>query len=460
MAALVAASEKASAAAAAAADPEAEEEEQEGPEEEQEAAEAGAAAGAAAKKKKRRNKKKKKAAGAEAAGASGAAGGGGGGGESKEAAAAARGQTFPPTIPVAKLFPSGHFPAGQILNHPGDFNTFRVGSEEKRAAERLEESMYNEVREAAEVHRQVRAYARKMIKPGMTMLEIVQNVEKASAALLGAKTGPEGDRIKRGWGFPTGVSLNHCAAHYTPNYGDKVVLQKGDVLKLDFGTHVNGRIVDCAFTIAFEPQFDELIKAVTDATNTGIREAGIDVRLCDIGEAIQEAMESYEVTIAGKTYPVKSIRNLNGHSIAPYQIHAGKSVPIVKGGDATKMEEGEFYAIETFGSTGRGLVVEDMECSHYMKVFDAGHQPLRVKGAKQLLAHIEKYHGTLAFCRRWIEDEGQKGYLLALKNLVDAGLVRDYPPLCDVKGCYTAQLEHTILLRPTCKEVLSRGEDY
>jgi methionine aminopeptidase len=35
-----------------------------------------------------------------------------------------------------------------------------------------------------------------------------------------------------------------------------------------------------------------------------------------------------------------------------------------------------------------------------------------------------------------------------------------YPPLCDVKGCYTAQYEHTLLLRPTCKEVFSRGEDY
>jgi methionine aminopeptidase len=33
------------------------------------------------------------------------------------------------------------------------------------------------------------------------------------------------------------------------------------------------------------------------------------------------------------------VRNLNGHSIAPYVIHAGKSVPIVKGGEATKMEE-------------------------------------------------------------------------------------------------------------------------
>lgn len=30
--------------------------------------------------------------------------------------------------------------------------------------------------------------------------------------------------------------------------------------------------------------------------------AGIDVRLCDIGEEIQEVMESYEVELDGKTY--------------------------------------------------------------------------------------------------------------------------------------------------------------
>ena len=69
-----------------------------------------------------------------------------------------------------------------------------------------------------------------------------------------------------------------------------------------------------------------------------MQEAGIDVRLCDVGEAIQEVMESYEVELDGKTYTVKPIRNLNGHSIAPYRIHAGKTVPIVKGGEATKME--------------------------------------------------------------------------------------------------------------------------
>lgn len=87
---------------------------------------------------------------------------------------------------------------------------------------------------------------------------------------------------------------------------------------------------------------------------------------------------------------VKCVRNLNGHSIGPYQIHAGKSVPIVKGGEGTRMEEGEFYAIETFGSTGKGYVHEDLECSHYMKQFHAGHVPLRLPRARQLLATIDK----------------------------------------------------------------------
>lgn len=42
-------------------------------------------------------------------------------------------------------------------------------------------------------------------------------------------------------------------------------------------------------------------------------------------------MESYEIELDGKTYPIKAIRNLNGHSVAQYRVHGGKTVPIVKG---------------------------------------------------------------------------------------------------------------------------------
>ena len=108
--------------------------------------------------------------------------------------------------------------------------------------------------------------------------------------------------LEAGLAFPTGCSLNHCAAHYTPNNGDPTVLKYDDVCKIDFGTHINGRIIDCAFTLTFDEKYDQLLKAVREATNTGIKAAGIDVRLCDVGEAIQEVMESYEVEINGKTH--------------------------------------------------------------------------------------------------------------------------------------------------------------
>ena len=44
--------------------------------------------------------------------------------------------------------------------------------------------------------------------------------------------------------------------------------------------------------------------AITAAA-VGIKEAGIDVRLCDIGAAVQEVMESHEVELDGKTYQVQ-----------------------------------------------------------------------------------------------------------------------------------------------------------
>ena len=105
-------------------------------------------------------------------------------------------------------------------------------------------------------------------------------------------------------------------------------------------------------------------------------------------------MESYEVEVDGKVLPgtsnsirfrpllsslsiVKPIGAIGGHTINPYQIHGSKSVLPVANDDPTKMEEGEYFAIETFGSTGRGIVIPYGECSHYARKVDAPHIPLR-----------------------------------------------------------------------------------
>ncbi|EXJ94033.1 methionyl aminopeptidase [Capronia coronata CBS 617.96] len=371
-------------------------------------------------------------------------------------------QTSPPRVLLSELFPSGDYPKGEIQS----YTTARTTAAEARYdARRLywEDDLFlQNYRKAAEVHRQARQWVQETAKPGQTLLSIAEGIEDSVRALLGHAGLEPGDGLKAGMGFPPGICLNHQVAHYTPNPGQKdVVLQQEDVMTVDFGVHINGWIVDSAFTMAFDPTYDNLLAAVKDATNTGIKTAGIDVRISDVSAAIQEAMESYEVEIRGKTFPVKAVRNLTGHNINQYRIHGGKSIPFVKNSDQTKMEEGEVFAIETFGTTGRGYIRDDVGIYGYGLKQDAPlTTSLPLASAKRLHKTIRENFGTLVFCRRYLERLGVERYLAGMNCLVSNGIVQVYEPLADIKGSYSAQFEHTLLLRETHKEVFSRGDDY
>ena len=175
---------------------------------------------------------------------------------------------------MSSLFPNEQFPEGEIVEYENE-NSYRTTNEEKRHLDNMKSDFLREYREAAEVHRQVRQYAQRTIKPGQTLTEIAEGIEDSVRALTGHPGLEEGDSLKGGMGFPCGLSINNCAAHYTPNAGNKWVLQQGDVMKVDFGSHINGRIVDSAFTMTFDPVYDPLLGAVRDATNTGVRVCGI-----------------------------------------------------------------------------------------------------------------------------------------------------------------------------------------
>lgn len=349
----------------------------------------GAGTGAAKKKKKNKKKKKKKKATT---------------------------QSDPPRVLMSQLFPNNTYPKGEEVEYTGDENLARTTNEEKRYLNRMDDDFLTDYRHAAETHRQTRQWAQKWIKPGMSLTEIANGIEDSVRALTGHSGLEEGDAKLAGMGFPTGLNLNDIAAHFSPNLGNKTVLGQNDVMKVDIGVHVNGRIVDSAFTLAFEPKYDPLLEAVKAATNTGVREAGIDARLGEIGGSIQETMESYEIELDGTTYPIKSIRNLNGHTIHHYSIHGDKSVPIVKTNDQTKMEEGDVFAIETFGSTGNGYVRDQGEVSHYALMSDAPKVDLRLSSAKTLLSTIKKNFGTLPFCRRYLDRIGCEKYLYGVSG--------------------------------------------
>lgn len=150
----------------------------------------------------------------------------------KKKSAAAVVQSDPPRVGLTKIFKDGVFPIGEEVEYANEYVVFnvsgrhllmcsttsRITSEEARERERLAQEdpsdRYSNIRRAAEAHRQVRAYAKKNIKPGMSMTEIANMIEDGTRALI------EENGFDSGIGFPTGLSVNEVAAHYTPNAGD------------------------------------------------------------------------------------------------------------------------------------------------------------------------------------------------------------------------------------------------
>lgn len=179
-------------------------------------------------------------------------------------------QTTPPSVLVSELFSTGEYPVGQVIPYE---NTSRTTAKEVRPTSRhWDDDFLQDYYHAAEIHRQVRQYAqRHVIKPGVRMSVIADEIDNGVRTLCGHQGLEVGDPLIAGLAFPTGLSLNHVGAHWTPNPGGAdPVLGESDVLSVDFGVHVNGRIVDSAFTVANDPVHDDLLTAVKAATNTGL----------------------------------------------------------------------------------------------------------------------------------------------------------------------------------------------
>ena len=318
-----------------------------------------------------------------------------------------------------------------------------------------------DLRNASECHKQIRKDIQNTIKPGMKILDVCDHIETGIVKYFGK------NNLEAGIAFPTGVSINNMAAHDSAVPGDTRIIKKGDVIKIDIGTHINGNIIDSAYTHTFDTKYDNLVNATRDATWNAIKNAGSDVLLSELSTVIHETIESYEIELNGKKIPIHSISGLGGHNILPYTIHAGKLImcnnkSVIPTMKDVRMSSGECFAIETFASTGTGYIKHsDVPVTHYMlNTANTSRQDFTFKSTKQVYNWIKSKRGTLPFCTRWIEKDLGNSYKMGLAELVKKNIVTSYPGLEDVKGTYTSQLEHTIYLHDKGKEVISSSDDY
>jgi len=269
---------------------------------------------------------------------------------------------------------------------------------------------------------QVREYAKKIIKKDKLLLEIVEALE-AKIIELGAKPA-----------FPTNISINEIAAHYTPAYNDET--KAHGLLKIDFGVHIDGWTADTAFSIDLENNKEnkELIKASEQALNAAIEAVKQNKTIGQIGKEIQETISNFGFS---------PIRNLSGHEIQQYDLHAGLTIPNYNTPSEKKLKEGT-YAIEPFATTGQGQVYDSKNSGIY-KLSDPKNP--RDATAREILNYIIEEYKTLPFCSRWIVKKFGARALISLSQLEQIESLHQFKQLVEKAKGKVAQSEHTILIK-------------
>ena len=88
------------------------------------------------------------------------------------------------------------------------------------------------------------AYAKSFIKRDMKLIDIAEKIEDKIRELGGEPA------------FPTGLSIDSIAAHYTPYPNDETLAH--GLLKVDLGAHVDGYISDTSFSIDLDNNKENL----------------------------------------------------------------------------------------------------------------------------------------------------------------------------------------------------------
>ncbi len=235
--------------------------------------------------------------------------------------------------------------------------------------------------------------------------------------------------------FPVNIAINDIAAHYSPGIEDTSVIPRGALVKVDLGVHIDGYIVDAAVTIALDSRFKNLVRASLEALEDAINAAKAGISVNEIGATILRRISSYGL---------RPIRNLTGHKIERFELHAGKSVPNTPGAEylASKMLNGEVFAIEPFATDGAGYAIE-RGWSNIFRIVSTKKIPREDDLNGALEALWREFKG-LPFSERWVVDKTlSRGQL---EQLVKMKRVYHYPMLVEKGHGFVSQFEDTIIV--------------
>jgi len=287
----------------------------------------------------------------------------------------------------------------------------------------MEEEILKKYKKSFEISKEVFIFAKELAKENAKVLDIAEKIESKIRSLGGSLA------------FPVNISINDVAAHYTPDINDALVLKIEDLVKIDFGVHVDGYISDQAFSVFIGKKTHPLIEASEKAVAEAVKMLKPGVRVFEISDVIANVIDEFDFN---------PIQNLCGHGLDHYVQHAKPTIPNGRNTIKEKIESGQAIAMEVFTTDGSGSVKESSPTLIYRYLQD---RPVRLPEARKILELAKKNFEGLPFAKRWLENlvSGMK-LDFALRQLVDGGALESYPVLKEEGNGLVAQHETTVIV--------------
>jgi methionyl aminopeptidase len=279
---------------------------------------------------------------------------------------------------------------------------------------------------AGEIARRVKRELRKFIKEGEALLDICERTEKLIEEFGGVPA------------FPCNICVDEVAAHFTPPPGFTGRIPSRGLVKVDFGVHIDGYMVDTAFTVPLSPRDREIVEVSENCLLKASEILKAGVKVSQVGEVIEKFARS-------KGFRV--IRNLTGHQIDRFNLHTGFSIPNFKTFSTQKLKRDMVVAIEPFITTAEG----SGEVGETENVFIYRFKYLTINYTGELSSFIKKMHDsfkTLPFCERWVLNKFGEAEASGLKRVLEhvkRNLIF-YPVLVERNRSKVAQSEDTFLI--------------
>jgi curved DNA binding protein len=259
--------------------------------------------------------------------------------------------------------------------------------------------------------------------------------------------------LECGIALPTTVAQNECISNSAPV--ESCFLAQGDLVKVEFGAHVDGYIATVAHSF--------VVQASANVPVTGkMADALVATELASraLQRSLNAGVKSEEIYLLIQSiarmfgcHPVLGIQSqqlkrylLDGEKIFPGALDQKEEALI----SPFTLEAGDVLAVNLAFSTGEGRTQQSGKCFIYNRDVTKEKNRLKLQSSKALIERIDKEFGVFPFSLGMlfagVDEAACAKAKLGLAECVSSGLLRVNPGISEKAGEFVAQTKFTFVV--------------